>query len=134
MNNQETKNIENDVIEQVLQEFAAELMKHSTGDMLHLMRRAELSMPQLATLMFLHRHGAASLGHIRDHLGLTLGATSHLVDRLVAAQLVSRVEDPQDRRHKQIALTDAGQALVADVKRARGRNGPAVGRCSPTAG
>lgn len=119
-NHQETRtNIEPKVIAQVLQDFAAELMKHSTGDMLHLMRRAELSMPQLVTLMFLHRHGPASLGHIRAHLGLTLGATSHLVDRLVDAQFVSRREDPQDRRQKQIALSDAGQVLVADAKRAR---------------
>jgi DNA-binding MarR family transcriptional regulator len=106
-------------VPQVLQEFSAELMKHSAGDMMHLLRRVELSMAQLVALLFLHRRGATSLGDIGKHLNLTLGATSHLVDRLVAGGLVTRVEDPGDRRQKQIALTDAGISVVTDAKQVR---------------
>lgn len=103
----------------VLQEFVSELMQHSVCDMLHIMREAGLSMPQLVTLLFLHRQGPRSLTEIRDHLNLTLSATSHLVDRLHDDGLVSRVEDLHDRRQKQIALTAAGLAFVAEVKLAR---------------
>lgn len=102
-------------IGQVLREFATELTKYSTGHMLRLMRRAELSMPQVATLIFLRKTGAVSLGDISEHLNLSLGATSHLVDRLVSSKLVSRVEDPRDRRQKQIALTDTGIVFVEEV-------------------
>src|SRR5215210_7701686 len=76
----------------VLKQFAAEIMKSSMCDMLQLMRREELSMPQLVTLMYLGRLHAASITHISEHLNLSLGATSHLVERLVAGGFVSRTE------------------------------------------
>ncbi len=106
-------------VTQVLQEFSAELMKHNADDMMRLLRRVELSMAQLVALLFLHRRGATSLGDIGKHLNLTLGATSHLVDRLVAGGLVTRVENPLDRRHKQITLTQTGITIVMDAKQAR---------------
>jgi MarR family transcriptional regulator for hemolysin len=44
-----------------------------------------------------------------------LGVVS-LVDRLVKADLVTRVPSETDRRIKHIVLTEAGQALYAEVK------------------
>lgn len=102
-----------------LREFYIELTRPSACDMLHLMRRADLSMPQLVTLLFLHRHGAASISDIGAHLNLSLGATSHLVDRLFSAGFVGRAEDPNDRRQKQVTLTEAGQAFVQEFNQAR---------------
>lgn len=48
-------------------------------------------------------------------LGLTRGAVSKLVDRLVDKRLVARTDDPQDRRAQTLALTDGGAALVPDL-------------------
>jgi DNA-binding MarR family transcriptional regulator len=103
----------------VLKEFTAEIMKSSACNMLHLMRREELSMPQLVALMYLGHIHTASITDISDHLNLSLGATSHLVDRLVVGGFVSRREDPTDRRLKHVALTEAGEVLVEQVKQAR---------------
>ena len=39
-----------------------------------------------------------------------------MIDRLVASELVLRVPSPYDRRVKLIELTEAGQAMYAQVK------------------
>jgi DNA-binding MarR family transcriptional regulator len=102
-----------------LREFTAEVMKHSVCNLMRLMRQADLSMPRVVTLMYLKRDGAASISKIGEYLNLALGTTSHIVDQLVVGGFVSRVEDPADRRHKQVALTDKGRSFVAQVEQAR---------------
>jgi DNA-binding MarR family transcriptional regulator len=44
--------------------------------------------------------------------GLTRGAISKLVDRLLAKNLLTREEDGDDRRYQVIALTERGRQLV----------------------
>lgn len=46
---------------------------------------------------------------------------SRLVDRLVAAGLVSREPDPHDRRHVALTLTDHGAAAAARIAEAESR-------------
>lgn len=113
------KSVQSNELSSVLTEFAAELMKHSACSMHQLMQREGMSMPRLVTLLYLHRQQRATLSAVSEHLNLSLGATSHLVDQLVTHTFVSRVEDPIDRRHKQLALTDAGTAFVEELKRER---------------
>ena len=104
---------------QLLKEFVAVLMKQSTGDMLRVMRREELSMPQVVTLFYLRHARTASISAVREHLNLSLAATSHLVDRLVVGGFVSRTENTADRRHKQLTLTDTGLALIDELDQVR---------------
>lgn len=108
-----------DTIIATLQEFAAEINKHSAGALLQIMRRVDLSMPQVVALLYLHRRSTASISDISEYLNLSLGATSHLVDRLVCGTFVQRTEDQNDRRQKQITLTDAGAALVQEFRQIR---------------
>ncbi len=54
---------------------------------------------------------------IAEHLNLSLAATSHLVERLVQRGLLSRTEDPSDRRQKSVALSELGVALVERINR-----------------
>jgi DNA-binding MarR family transcriptional regulator len=96
-----------------------QMLQYSTQAMLRLMQQADLSMPRMTTLMMLSRCGTASVSDISEHLNLSLGATSHLVDKLVEGGLVTRAEAPDDRRQKHIALTGAGLALADEVKRLR---------------
>lgn len=49
---------------------------------------------------------------LSEHLGLTRGAISKLVDRLVAKQLVLCHVDLHDRRAQVLHLSDAGRTLV----------------------
>jgi DNA-binding MarR family transcriptional regulator len=49
---------------------------------------------------------------LADLTGMTRGAVSKLVDRLVNKKMVSRHERSDDRRYQSIALTSAGRRLV----------------------
>ena len=46
---------------------------------------------------------------VAERIGMTRGAASKLVDRLVNKQLVTREERSDDRRYQDIALTPAGR-------------------------
>lgn len=56
--------------------------------------------------------GKTSPGRLAKSTGLTRGAVSKLVDRLVHKHLVSRTEADRDRRFQDVELTAAGRALV----------------------
>ena len=62
-------------------------------------------------------NGTLSVGQLATELGLSQTATSHLLDRLLARALISRIEHPEDRRRKIIALTPAGRERILDMKR-----------------
>lgn len=119
MNTETTEDRELQQLVRVLKEFAGEVMRHSTRDMGCLIRNNDLSLPQVATLMQLHRCGMASISEISEYLNLSLAATSQLVERLVTAGYVTRTEDPGDRRHKRVTLTGEGLAMVEEVKQTR---------------
>lgn len=55
---------------------------------------------------------AAKPSALATDLGLTRGAISKLVDRLVAKDLVAVVGDPQDGRAQRLSLRPAGRRLV----------------------
>lgn len=103
----------------LLRDFVGMVMRRSVRDTMRILRRVELSMPQLVTLWFLRRSGTATISDISEHLNLSLAATSHLVDRLVVGGIVSRSEGIHDRRHKEVVLTEAGKALLDEIELAR---------------
>jgi DNA-binding MarR family transcriptional regulator len=75
-------------------------------------KESGLSMPQLGAMVQIHRKAMRGVSEIGDDLGITGGAASQLIDRLVQQGLVSRTEDPQDRRVKHIDLTDKGLQIL----------------------
>lgn len=54
----------------------------------------------------------AAPSDLAERLGLTRGAISKLVDRLVAKALVARTASQADRRFQSLALTAGGRSLV----------------------
>jgi DNA-binding MarR family transcriptional regulator len=75
-------------------------------------RGAGLSMPQFSLLMRLYHTGGCEVHDIGSQFEVSAGAASQLVDRLVQGGLVVRTEDPQDRRVRQIALSDQGRLFI----------------------
>ncbi|OGQ25349.1 MAG: hypothetical protein A2138_02300 [Deltaproteobacteria bacterium RBG_16_71_12] len=85
------------------------------------MTDAGLTMAQIASLHVLMFEGAKSVGDLAAVLGLSMSATSSLVQRLVEQGLVSRTEGATDRRQKVVELAAAGRKLVERLLRARQR-------------
>ncbi|MEO8335104.1 MAG: MarR family transcriptional regulator [bacterium] len=77
------------------------------------MQEVDLTLTQLGSLIMLQQRGALSVSEIAKGRSLSLGATSHMLNRLVARDMVKREEDPTDRRQKRITLGSAGVTLLA---------------------
>lgn len=75
-------------------------------------RAADLSVPQFRALGFVHRHPGASLSDLAEHIGLTLPATSRMVDGLVARQYVLRQLSSADRRSVALTLSAKGKTML----------------------
>jgi len=61
------------------------------------------------------RLGATSPGILADFMGMTRGAVSKLIDRLVSKDLILRAVTSNDRRFQSVSLTPAGAALVPEL-------------------
>ena len=93
--------------------------RRSAGQTLEIMSEAGLTLPQMVALHILRFAGPMPITGLVEGLRLSTSATSHLVDRMHEKGLVSRDEDPTDRRQKRVALTDAGGALLDRLNDAR---------------
>src|SRR3990172_11474834 len=93
----------------------------SMHDSVRYVKASGFSMPQFFLLMQVHRHDHCGTSDLSDHLEITNAATSQLGDKLVQAGLLVRVENPIDRRAKQISLSPAGDAFVEKAIAERSR-------------
>ena len=92
-----------------LQTHLAELLER---DRARLWLDIELTIQQLKVVFILVRAGALTAGQIGHELNVGVSTVTGLVDRLAEQGLVSRGEDPHDRRATRVVPTDAGRALV----------------------
>jgi DNA-binding MarR family transcriptional regulator len=71
-----------------------------------------VTLPQLRTLVVLDSRGETNLARLAESLGVTSAVATRIVDRLSAAGLVSRHDNPANRREVVIGLSQAGAELV----------------------
>jgi DNA-binding MarR family transcriptional regulator len=94
-------------------------MRHSMRNFIRYARQSGLSLSHLGAIFHIHRIGSCGVTEIGDHLGVTSGAASQMIDRLVEQGLVLRTEDSADRRVKRIELSSQGERILAEGIRAR---------------
>lgn len=68
-------------------------------------------------LRVLHDESTLAPSVLADRMGMTRGAISKLADRLVAKALVTRSAGKGDRRTQELAITEAGRALVPQLSK-----------------
>ncbi|MGH2906999.1 MAG: MarR family winged helix-turn-helix transcriptional regulator [Solirubrobacterales bacterium] len=96
------------------------MMKSSQGPILELTTKYDLTLSQLKILMILaNSDEPLALHEIGGASGLSLPAAGRAVDALLRNDLVSRTEDPADRRVKRVALTANGDEATSRVADAR---------------
>lgn len=105
------------------QETAARLsalLRHAflydRGNQLRVIEESGLSMTQCKALLELGGLGKAAeprqVGELAESFGVSVPSMSRAVDALVKGGLATRVEDPDDRRARQVAITEKGKKLV----------------------
>ena len=96
------------------------LMRHlflyDRGNQLRVMEESGLSLTQCKAILEIGGLGEAlsscQLKELAEKLGTSTPAMSRAVDDLVKKGLVTRVEDPDDRRARRIQLTAKGREVV----------------------
>jgi DNA-binding MarR family transcriptional regulator len=97
-----------------LQEWIEISMRHSMRHFIHHARESGFSMSHIGAMFHIHRIGSCGVTDLGDHLGVTSAAASQMLERLVQQGLILRTEDPNDRRVKQIVLTDKGHRVLEE--------------------
>ncbi|GIJ44289.1 hypothetical protein Val02_11750 [Virgisporangium aliadipatigenens] len=77
--------------------------------------RSTLTMQQLKALLVVSQTDGAAGQDLAAAMGVGLATVTGIVDRLVAAGMVERREDPKDRRVRRVLLTDAGRRTVDGI-------------------
>ncbi|EBM0725521.1 MarR family transcriptional regulator, partial [Salmonella enterica subsp. enterica serovar Senftenberg] len=74
-----------------------------------------VTVTQFRVLVVLRGHGETRLNLLAERLGVSPSTALRTVDRLIAADLVTRRENDQDRREVIIDLTERGVQVVDEV-------------------
>ncbi|WP_188969475.1 MarR family winged helix-turn-helix transcriptional regulator [Deinococcus aerolatus] len=77
------------------------------------MQDEDVGFTQMTALYKLRAFAPISVTALAEHLGVSLPATSQLVQELVGRGLTERRENPLDRREKLLALSDKGQQFLS---------------------
>jgi DNA-binding MarR family transcriptional regulator len=95
-------------------------MGPQSGEVLRVIDESGLSFAQMKVLVELQMpdedHTVTSLA---DDLGISTASASRAADGMVRKKLATRVEDPDDRRVKRLALTAKGRRLADRIISAR---------------
>lgn len=99
--------------------WIGETMQHSMHDSVHYLKEKELSLSQCSTLFRIHCSEIHTVTDISEDLGISNAAASQMLDRMVQQGLIARIENPEDRRSKQLSLTDKGTSIVKETLNVR---------------
>ncbi len=76
----------------------------------------DLTMAQAKLLYVVMAAGPLSLGEIASQLRITASTASGAVDHLVGLGLLSRADDPTDRRQLRVSVTGHGRKTIAQMR------------------
>ena len=86
----------------------------SLTDFFNSLKHSELSLLQAYALTYLYFKGPIKISKLCEHMNVSPGAASQMVDRLEKLSMVSRIEDPADRRVRKVAVLPQGEEFVQD--------------------
>ena len=101
-----------------LHEWVKVFMHRSMRNFILYSRESGLSMSQIGALFQIYG-GPGGVSDLGDDLGVTSGAASQILERLVQLHLILRTEDLHDRRYKHLVLTEKGRRILDESIHAR---------------
>jgi DNA-binding MarR family transcriptional regulator len=104
---------------EVFEKAMGQIMQRSMRSFWQYTKEQGLSMTQMVALRHIHYNQDCNISQISEELGVTTAASSQLLDRLVQQGLIARRENPHDRRHKQLVLTERGRQILTESTVAR---------------
>jgi len=101
-----------DALVSLLHDWTEILRRLIMGNISSYARDNGLTMAQFGVMLHIYHKGACGVSDIGSDLGVTNSAASQMLDRMVQLGLITRLEDPTDRRGKQIDLTEKGRQIL----------------------
>ena len=86
----------------------------SLTDFFNYLKHSELSLLQGYALTHLFFKGPIKISELCEHMMVSIGAASQMVDRLEKLEMVERIADPEDRRVRKVVVLDKGKKFVQD--------------------
>lgn len=78
-----------------------------------------VTITQFRTLVVIDNQPGLNQNRLAEHLGVNASTAMRMINRLLTTGLVSRNENPTDRREIQLSLTRTGRKIVTTVTRRR---------------
>ena len=85
---------------------------------------AELDLTPMQARALFASHHAVPMGFLAEALHCDASNITGIVDRLEERGLMERAVDPEDRRRRNLVLTDAGRATTERLRELLGRGNP----------
>lgn len=103
----------------MMHEFVDAALQRSMAGHFQFCKHHNISFSQLSILHRLYRMGPATVSEISRMLDISKSAVSQLLDKLVQGGLISRCENPVDRRSKNHSITAEGKVMIEKSREAR---------------
>jgi DNA-binding MarR family transcriptional regulator len=81
-----------------------------------------LTIAQLKSMIFIHAEGSTNFKNLAGAMGVTPPDITRIIDRLVEQDLVSREENPDNRRMQILKVTGQGEDLLKKLREHRPRH------------
>jgi len=78
-----------------------------------------LTIAQVKSLFYIYNEGTINFRQLAAAMKVTPSNVTGIIDRLVEQQLVTRTENPEDRRMLMLRLTDKGESLINNLRERR---------------
>lgn len=78
-----------------------------------------VTLPQFRALVVLDGYGEVNLNRLAELLSVNSSTAMRMIDRLLAAELVTRAENPANRREVLLGLTARGSRVVGEATNRR---------------
>ena len=78
------------------------------------LKNSKLSLLQAYALTYLFFKGPIKISELCEHMNVSPGAASQMVDRLEKLDMVARVADPEDRRVRKVTVLDKGEKFMQE--------------------
>lgn len=105
-----------DVLFLELQTWSDGIMKLLFSELSSFIRVHNLNFPRMMILFRLAHRDLCSVSDISKHMDITSPAASQLLDKLVESGFINRTENPDDRRVRNIEISQKGLELVKEIK------------------
>jgi len=76
---------------------------------------SDMTVAQLRVLLLLHTEGQSRMSSIASNLGIAVSTVTGITDNLVKKELVTRQDDPEDRRVVICSLSMKGQKIMNHI-------------------